>query len=136
MEIQDGTLVLTHLLEVLEVVSVVLVVPLARQHVPLALALLAGELGLSVSILAIHSNLALVVMAGFILIQAFHASRDFIAELLSACLSDPHKGWTLIQPWAPMVLEQLVLIKELELAVGPSILLSKLAHLAVGNSYQ
>ena len=96
MEIQDGTLVLTDLLEVLEGLSVVLLVPLAQQHVPLAGALPAGELGLSVSSLAIHSNLALVVMAGFILIQAFCAGRDIIAELHSACLGDPHKGWTLI----------------------------------------
>ena len=141
MEIQDGTLGLTDLLEVLEVISLVLVVPQARQHVPLALALPAGERGLLVSILvspglASQSNLALVIVAGFILIQAFHASRDIKAEGFSACLSDPHEGWTVIHLWAPMVLEQLVLIKELELAGIPNILLSKLSHLAVGNSYQ
>ena len=71
MEIQDGTLVLTYLLEVLEGLSVVLLVPLAQQHVPLAGALPAGELGLLVSSLAIHSNLALVIMVASYLFKHF-----------------------------------------------------------------
>ena len=129
MEIQDGTLVLTDLLEVLEGISLVLLVHVAHQHMLQAGALLAGEPILLLSSLAIHSNPALIVMTEVIFTQALHAGRDLKAEEYSACLADPHKGWTLIQFWAPMVL----LVEKFELGAVPFILLSKLA---LGNSDQ
>merc|ERR1711940_1916 len=100
MEVQDGTLGLTDLLEVLEAIIIVLDVGHARQHVLLAVVHLAGVHGLLVSILtpglASQSDAAVVIVAGVVFAEALIANTDIKAEPTSACLSDPHEDWTLI----------------------------------------